>query len=334
MNGKLFFLKQWFSRKNKTEPKLEGSLHAFIIKMKLETFIVLIIIGYFLLAGIFSIIYHTYHLTNSPLYFDNLYFSLITQTTLGYGDILPKSITGRLLASVQAIIGMLYTSIFIAMLLYKLITISPKVIKFEDNAVFSPDDRTLRIRATNLFKIQLIDVNVKMYLRIWLEKEDRYATYDINLKRNQIPFMDPKARWFFATKPFNMNIIPENLEDLDIKSREIMFHPYYINKKYSQSNVADEPLLRLQLRAEIPLFGTTLIVDKTHNIDTILCGKFASISNKFGESNWGNWGKIDKSSSKECKNCKFYTNCGITTKHKNHKNKAIQKSYHPWIRFS
>ena len=45
-----------------------------------------------------------------------IYFSFITQTTVGYGDILPKSDLARGLAMVQAIIGQFYLSVMVARL--------------------------------------------------------------------------------------------------------------------------------------------------------------------------------------------------------------------------
>jgi voltage-gated potassium channel len=45
-----------------------------------------------------------------------LYYSSITQTTVGYGDIVPVSSFARSLASLQAIIGQLYVAILVAWL--------------------------------------------------------------------------------------------------------------------------------------------------------------------------------------------------------------------------
>ncbi len=43
-----------------------------------------------------------------------LYFSFVTMTTLGYGDILPVSATARVLAYLQAIFGQFYLAILVA----------------------------------------------------------------------------------------------------------------------------------------------------------------------------------------------------------------------------
>jgi hypothetical protein len=48
---------------------------------------------------------------------DFLYYSIITLTTTGYGEVLPVSPSARLLASIQAITGTLYLAVFIAALL-------------------------------------------------------------------------------------------------------------------------------------------------------------------------------------------------------------------------
>jgi len=43
-----------------------------------------------------------------------LYFSFVTMTTLGYGDITPVSATGKALAYMQAVFGQLYVAILVA----------------------------------------------------------------------------------------------------------------------------------------------------------------------------------------------------------------------------
>ena len=45
-----------------------------------------------------------------------LYFSLVTLSTLGYGDIIPASPWARMLASLQAVAGTLYLAVFISSL--------------------------------------------------------------------------------------------------------------------------------------------------------------------------------------------------------------------------
>lgn len=46
-----------------------------------------------------------------------IYFSFVTMTTLGYGDIFPRTPAAQMLASVEAIIGQLYVPVVVAYLL-------------------------------------------------------------------------------------------------------------------------------------------------------------------------------------------------------------------------
>jgi hypothetical protein len=45
-----------------------------------------------------------------------IYFSLVTMTTLGYGDITPDSDTSRVLSSMEAVIGQIYLAVLVARL--------------------------------------------------------------------------------------------------------------------------------------------------------------------------------------------------------------------------
>ena len=47
---------------------------------------------------------------------DLMYFSIVTLTTLGYGDITPLSDVAKALASVQALVGQIYLTVLIARL--------------------------------------------------------------------------------------------------------------------------------------------------------------------------------------------------------------------------
>ena len=52
--------------------------------------------------------------TRQLLHTDMVYYSLITQCSVGYGDILPRSDTARMIATIQAIIGQFYMAVVVA----------------------------------------------------------------------------------------------------------------------------------------------------------------------------------------------------------------------------
>lgn len=52
--------------------------------------------------------------TRQLLHTDMVYYSLITQCSVGYGDILPRSETARMIAAMQAVIGQFYMAVVVA----------------------------------------------------------------------------------------------------------------------------------------------------------------------------------------------------------------------------
>ena len=59
--------------------------------------------------------------------FDALYFSVITLTTVGYGEILPLSMPARMLAMMESLCGTLYVAVFVARLVSLNTSLSPVV---------------------------------------------------------------------------------------------------------------------------------------------------------------------------------------------------------------
>lgn len=70
----------------------------------------------------FSLIYHTFGIKKNnkefdgltSQYFDSIYFSVVTGTTVGYGDIVPKSHRARALTTIQIFVSFLCLYDFIA----------------------------------------------------------------------------------------------------------------------------------------------------------------------------------------------------------------------------
>lgn len=111
-------------------------LAEFILVMKTVTrdVIYAAIAIYLMIGGIFGVLFGfletlTFTLTGQHAIIDSaanmneavpwqtmLYYSYATLTTLGYGDILPVTMWARSLASVEAMIGVLYTTIIMARL--------------------------------------------------------------------------------------------------------------------------------------------------------------------------------------------------------------------------
>ena len=104
----IFMLRKIFSEKRVTGDTIKGSISIYII------------IGIWwelLYAAIWAIQPESFVLhinrIDSPDFF---YFSFTTMTTLGYGDIIPKSYTAKTAAILQAITGQMYLAVLVARL--------------------------------------------------------------------------------------------------------------------------------------------------------------------------------------------------------------------------
>lgn len=80
-------------------------------------------------------------LTEVASFLDCLYFSIITQTTVGYGDIIPISVLGKTCTIVQAAFGYLYLAFLISIFTSKTIMKSRKIqIYFQNQKAWAQAD--------------------------------------------------------------------------------------------------------------------------------------------------------------------------------------------------
>ena len=93
------------------------------------------IVVYLLISLVFAMLYQSVYLLEGEAAFKGLnlsdrkefmYFSLVTLTTVGYGDITPALVITRSLANFEALIGQLYPAILIAGIVTKVLESSKK----------------------------------------------------------------------------------------------------------------------------------------------------------------------------------------------------------------
>ena len=88
---------------------LYGAIACYLLISYIWAFLYQIL--YLLEPGAFS-----YGASETLTFFDFLYYSFITMTTLGYGDLTPVSDHAKSLAVIEAIVGVFYTALVIARL--------------------------------------------------------------------------------------------------------------------------------------------------------------------------------------------------------------------------
>jgi hypothetical protein len=84
------------------------------------------IAGYLIIVLIFGILFYLFDSlsvnTSTPVkelrFFDYLYFSLVTFSTIGYGEIIPTALAGKVIIVIESCIGLAYTPFFGGYLAY------------------------------------------------------------------------------------------------------------------------------------------------------------------------------------------------------------------------
>ena len=90
----------------------------------LSGYIIIGLIGCFMMQSLNMFYPDAYTFaTNEPLkYYDYIYFSFVNLTTLGFGDILPRKDVAKGLTVIHALVGQLYLSVIVAIMVGKYIT--------------------------------------------------------------------------------------------------------------------------------------------------------------------------------------------------------------------
>jgi inward rectifier potassium channel len=84
------------------------------------------IAGYLIIVFIFGTVYYFFDSLSTNInepgkqlrFFDYLYFSLVTFSTIGYGEIIPTGLTGKIIIAIESCIGLAYTPFFGGYLAY------------------------------------------------------------------------------------------------------------------------------------------------------------------------------------------------------------------------
>lgn len=248
-------------------------------------------------------------------------FSVLGKTVTS--SIRNASIINQLIA-VQLVLTNCIVSFYMAIVLYKLMNIKPKLIQMENHVVFDPTTGTLRLRIANVSRFIITNAHVDATIRIHVPKGGRHATADLKIKRSDINSFRPYSAWNIASKPFH----PENENDafLNIKrfdeERVYEFIPDLLQEKYRSDDPEiaknlDYRNLDITISVKSPVFGADWVYQKSFYAKDFVCGKLISLDPHVPGKNmtdWSNWESYDDMSESYCVKCPFDGHCGIVKK--------------------
>lgn len=215
-----------------------------IKKLNLPKVIIIYLIVLAIVISCFSLLYtNTKSLNEEGNFYENLYFSTVTYMTVGYGDIYPSKNIGKILISIEGIVGIVINSIF-AGLIFMMFIKTKKRLMLPDNFAFKYKKRKKRvcIRIGNK-KSELSDVKATLEVfrfeddrRIKVGQHEKSWPYIDKVVYFDVDFnkLDKKIENFLyeimnSSVDYNLRL---TVQAVDVYSNDL----HYISKTYSGNN--------------------------------------------------------------------------------------------------
>lgn len=176
-------------------------LYSYFIEISWLRFFLLVVLLYTVLNVIFAFVYVAIGIEeitpSTGLFWRDLlngfFFSAQTLTTVGYGGIAPQGLTANIIASFEAMIGLLSFS-FMTGLLYGRFSKPRAAIKFSDNFIIRDfkEGKALMFRLMNNRKTVMIEPEITVMLSI-TDKDPtgkfKRSFYQLELERSKIMYL-------------------------------------------------------------------------------------------------------------------------------------------------
>ena len=106
--------------------KFSERIARYVNDKRIQNTLVSGIAGYLVMVLVFGIIFYLFNSLSANTnnagkqlsFFDYLYFSLVTFSTIGYGEIIPTGLSGKVIIAIESCIGLAYTPFFGGYLAY------------------------------------------------------------------------------------------------------------------------------------------------------------------------------------------------------------------------
>jgi hypothetical protein len=233
--------------------------------------------GYVLSVMLFAVGYQLTSSTNAGNFVNNIYFSLITQATVGYGDVLPLG-EGKILASAQILVGLVYIAIVPAIVVVRLITPDPGAIRISSHVVFDADAQQFRFRYVAWSRLAGRSGRASVTLRHHVPDTARNVR---NLRVHlagggAAPNTRPQVPYFMRTERCS-----REPHQIHAQTFDIVLHP---------AHIATDATISIELSFQYT-FGTAW-QDREFGRLEVLCGQLVSVENENGVKDWSNFDTV------------------------------------------
>lgn len=314
----------------------QGRLHHWLLRRSWLTLLALCLACWLTLAAGFAFLYRVKGLVwddsieqggaYTDSYHDLLYFSIITQATVGYGDMKPREHASRELAAIQAILGTILGTVGFALVVSKLIQRRQNIL-FANKVCYNKDNHQLIVwcwnkdisglhNFHNTLGVEVISTNYDRDARTirFMIKPAPQPTYikpmgGIVIKSSSQDITDPSnpPRAVHGNTPNPITICSLDSKGLPLFAPDRSNDPIRMNEE-----------LPVEVRAVSEDTGEDVFARKVYQFDQIICGRtrdYGPLDDPIPE-NWldrayEHFGMIDETPRSECDKCILSERCPL-----------------------
>lgn len=219
-------------------------VYHWLINISIKKFTLIVVLFYASINIFFASIYYAIgsenfggldSVTESDKYFDLIYFSAQTITTVGYGHVYPIGHLVSTVASIQSLIGLMIFAI-ITGVLFGRFSRPKNALLYSNNVLIAPykDITGLMFRVANMKQYELIENEAKVVMTIQNLVTNKREFYNLNLEIDKISFL---ALSWTIVHPIDEKspLYGIGVEELKARDAEIIILIKGINDTFSQS---------------------------------------------------------------------------------------------------
>lgn len=195
-------------------------------------------IYYLFINLMFSFVHYYFStLSNAVNLFDYVYFSFVTSLSIGYGDIVPITIVGKVLSIVQTCTTAMYFALMVSVLSIKLFY--PKdLIRFSTKIIYNPKLDVFIFRVININKEALVNPNLRISVTEHNTGNKSVGVFNVPIEHNVTYLGKYDFSYSFKSSYNTFNVINE------------------VNKANEFNNNLDESSFQSRFRINISLTGS------------------------------------------------------------------------------
>lgn len=294
---------------------------SWIVNTPILKLLLLGVTVYLLIAGVFMIIYLVVPCsvvvsgcnctsTSTIDLFELYAFSVITQSTLGYGNIVPGDTGGYVVVIGHLVIGLVFNALFTGILVVRVLVPSPIAIVASPFIAFDPHTNNFSVRLMNRLSLTMFDVTIKV-LSVRLKKDSGILNRrPIEMVVNSLSYLETRVPTILRAESGNTTkrksstvlselpalLAPDNLDALSLSG----------GREYS--GVME---IRIIISGQTAIGGAHQILK--FDREQMVCGRHKTLYNEKNDSyDLKNFEQISRTNQrKTCSDCQWNNACSL-----------------------